>query len=149
NYFSDLAALHAQVDGEAATMARQLAAGLALPLWNFDQPVVDQEMQNLMQIHEVAGVLVRQKDVGAAGGIAVHGRGRDEHWKVAAIDHAPSYERMVMKEQPIVLDGQELGSVQVFVTPVPAERALRRTLLSVSMRILLLDLLLIVILYFL
>ena len=57
-------------------MAQQLATGLSLPMWNFDQPVIDSTLDNFMRIREVEAVVVSQRDVASPTGISIRARGR-------------------------------------------------------------------------
>jgi signal transduction histidine kinase/CheY-like chemotaxis protein len=109
---------------EHAVLAEQLAVGLALPVWNFDREQIDRIVESGMRSEEVFAVVVRLADVGAT----VHGRGRDEAWRVRAIRSPPDAPGLLLETRPISAAGDVLGHVAVFVTPKLAEARLRAAL---------------------
>src|SRR6476619_1226262 len=77
NYITDSREQRAALETEATTMANQLSAGLVLPLWNFDRPQIDRSLASALEVPDVYGVVVKQRDVSAPNGFAVHAKSRD------------------------------------------------------------------------
>src|SRR5689334_348112 len=67
-----------ELRAEAASTAKQVAIGVALPMWNFDKEQVEKIMQSAMADRDVYSVAVRDSGEGVLQGAFV----RDGQWRV-------------------------------------------------------------------
>lgn len=125
---------------ELRANADQLAAALALPVWNFDRAQIDKVAESMMADPPTYGVVV------VAGG-KTQARVRTDTWSVARLDHAFSTEGLLVEERTISFGNQQIGHVTLCATPRFLEQRLRAAVISTGVVIALLDLLLIVTLY--
>ncbi len=123
---SERARMHAELVTRAQVMADQLAASLALPVWNFDQPQLDKIAQSVLHDREAAGVIVKMNDV-SADGLRVLGLLRADQGVARPVtaDQPPPVAGAVLEERPIIAAGERIGSVKVFYTPRYMEQSLR------------------------
>ncbi len=129
NYVMESRDARARLEVETATMANQLAAALALPLWNFDRPQTDKIIEIAMESPDVYAVIVQQRDVSVPGGTSVHTRVRDSHGGASASAGSFSPIGLLVQERSIETSGEPLGSVKIFVTTTLVEQRLRKNLL--------------------
>ncbi|HEX6833798.1 MAG TPA: hypothetical protein VF132_09735, partial [Rudaea sp.] len=59
---------HHQLAQSTINAADQLAVAMSLPLWNFQEAVVDHILNGAMSDENVAGIVVRQPNVAVADG---------------------------------------------------------------------------------
>lgn len=143
NYISERDQNYANLTAGTATKADQLAAGLALPLWNFDRDQVDKVIESAMRDPTVYGVIVRQPDVTAPGGTAVYVRVRGENWEDVAANEPFLTAGQLVQERTVSASGADVGSVTLATTPRFVREELRLNLWSTMARIVALDLLLV------
>src|SRR5581483_9995131 len=143
NYLLESRDAHAALESESSITANQLAAGLALPLWNFDRPQVDKIIESAMQAPDVYGVIVEQLDVSAPGGKAIHMKLRGS----PGTSSATMPRGLIAQEREIQASGERLGSIKLFMTTRLVDQRLRRSLLLVAGRIILFDVILVASLY--
>ena len=122
-----------------ARLADQLSAGLTLPIWNFDREQVLRVMESTMKIETVYGILVRFADVRST----VYAFDRDGQWNVRESRADFAAPDTIVEARSIQMDGEAIGSVQVYLTPRFAEAALRDDLVMTIWTIAILDLILV------
>ena len=132
---------------ETVTNVDQLAAGLSLPLWNFDYSQVAKILDSAMQDENAHGLVVTQSDPANAGNVVTYVRARGPAWQVVAKDPDASGAGLLTEERQITAMGEPIGSVKLIVTTKFLEQEMRQRLTSAIVLSLLIDLLLIVSLY--
>lgn len=130
-----------------ATSADQLAAGLSLPLWNFDYSQVAKILDSSMRDHNVCGVIVTQADPANPGHTVTYLRSRDVQWRVVSQEPDASAPDLLMQEREIVAMGEPIGRLKILVTTRFLDQELRERLVFTVLLSLVFDLLLIVSLY--
>jgi len=138
---------HADLRTRARTAADQLAAALALPLWNFDRAQIERVLESIMSDRAVAGVVVAQRDVSAPAGAVLVARERDRSWRATEASHDIPAAGLVAEERDITAGDETLGRVRVLLTPRFVDQALRVQLASIALGIVGVDLLLVVSLF--
>ena len=124
--------------------ADQLAVGLALPMWNFDRTQVEKVTESGLADHEIAGVVVRQRDVAAPAGWTTLVRSRDEHGHIV---EATVRDSLIAERRAVAVAGDTLGTVVVFANSRPLEQRLAQSLTSLVSRIAIFDLVLVATLF--
>lgn len=137
---------HRELAAATATSADQLAEALALPLWNFQAPVIDRILESAMTADHIAGVIVRQPAVDAPGGVNVIARTRSEDWQ-AHVGMPPVRPGELRAERAILHDGHVVGTLTLIATPRWIQAWLRSALVLMLGAILLLDAVLVACLY--
>lgn len=143
NYQNETGRRMARLHEDHQTWAQQLAAGLVLPLWNFDDEQIDRIIEGSMSDREISAVIVRLNDAART----VRGWERDQDWgvKLVADDRSVGTDWQVTRD--IDYGGEVLGTVSVFVTPRFTEQGLAQTLRWTVLMVLVLDGILITCLY--
>ena len=118
----------------------ELAVTLAVPVWNIDRAQIDHILDSQAEVSSIAAIFVN-----AAG--KTQARTRDAQWKFVPKSGVFATAGLIVDEQPIVYNGQKIGSVRIYTTPKFAERDLQATLLRIILVILAIDLLLIAVVY--
>lgn len=150
NYLSDRNWEWKHLRSEGVSKANELAAALALPMWNFDRPQIERVIESQMHDPDVRAVVVRQSDVSAPGGVVTYARMRDDDGQVRTVREPPAAEGLLVEERRIATPGGEvLGTAHVYMTPRVIEAELRVSLHHLVWAILLLDALLSAGMYFL
>ncbi len=148
NYVSDRRAQRERLATDVAARADQLAAALALPLWNFDRPQIEKVLEIAMRAPEVEGVEVRMADVSAPDGVAVYSMRRAADGAVVRGREAlREPDGMLVELRPVRARESELGRTTVVVSPRFVEASLRDELRSLATQIVALDALLVGILW--
>jgi hypothetical protein len=93
-----------------AAQAEDLAAALALPVWNIDRAQIDKILDSQGQTPQVEAVIVE-----AAG--KIQARVRDRNGRFVASDGNVSPAGLFAAERPITFSGERIGSVRLFATP--------------------------------
>ncbi|AZZ36758.1 hypothetical protein CIK05_08125 [Bdellovibrio sp. qaytius] len=121
----------------------QLSIALALPGWNLDNFGVERIIDSFLLDRNISAVVA---DVGDKEKSI---RVRDSNWQVVTSKTIPILINDFTEEKSIIFKNEKIGSVQVYVTP----KFIQQELLSIVIRIvfftLVLDLLLVLLLYFL
>ncbi len=125
------------------TIADQLAASLASPLWNFDRPTLTKIAEGVFQFPAAAGICIRNADDGSI----VHARQRDAQWHDVSTEHEPLAPDSFVEKRPITFGGETIGSLELFASPHVVEATLRSALIAVLSGIAGLDLALVLGLY--
>jgi len=126
NYGSYRDDAHRALGRELAIQADQLAVALALPVWNIDRVQIDRILDSLEADHAIVAVRV---DAAAR----VHGRWRDQGGRLVGSDGRFATEGLLGAHRAITVSGDELGSLDLYVTPRLVEKdlaAIRRTIVE-------------------
>ncbi len=115
---------------------KQLASDLALPVWNFDEAVINKDLEGIFHDHDIYGVVAKTNHV-------VKIRLRDDKWGISSAEKEFSGDGLLVKEQEIASSNKSLGSVKVFASPKFIQEDLKRTLFFIISIILMVDLILV------
>ncbi len=121
--------------------ADELSVALALPVWNIDRA----------QINKVLDAMSRPKSVYGISVLAANetfGRVRDSHWGLVPWNGKSAPAGMLVEERPIVFGGNQIGTVRLLVTPQGLQNDLRDTLIRIVTTIVGVDVLLVLLTYF-
>ena len=100
----------------------QLAAGVALSVWNLDATQIQRNMASLMRNPVIYGVEVRSE-------FKTYRMGRDEHWQAVPALPAQLPPGLILSEKPVSYFNRPVGIVRVYATPQFTRAELDRTLL--------------------
>ena len=123
-----------------AAQADELAAALALPVWNIDSALIDKILDSQTGAMPVEAIMVT-----AAGHI--HARARDANRKLVASNGIFSTEGLLVEERAIVFSGEKIGTVRLYTTPRFFQADLRRAMTASVAAILAVDALLVLSIY--
>jgi PAS domain S-box-containing protein len=123
-----------------AAQAEELAAALALPVWNIDRAQIDKILDSQAKMPQVEAVIVD-----AAG--RVQARTRDREGRFVASNGNVSPDGLFAAERPITFSGERIGTVRLLATPRYIAQQLRASLISMAMTTLAINLLLILSVY--
>jgi PAS domain S-box-containing protein len=115
--------------------ADQLAEGLALPIWNIDRAQIDKVVDGVGSVPHVYAITVE-----AAG--QTHARLRDQQWRFGPWNGRSPPAELLVEERLIRFSGETIGTLRIFATRRFIDEALRRSLWSMIVTIVLVDLLL-------
>lgn len=118
----------------------ELAVALAVPVWNIDRAQIDRILDSQAEVSSIAAIVVH-----AAG--KTQARMRDAQWKFVSRNDLPRTPDLIVDEQPIVYNGEKVGTVRIYTTPKFVEHDLHNTLLRIIGMIVAIDLLLIAVVY--
>jgi PAS domain S-box-containing protein len=119
------------LESQLTVTASQLANSLALPLWSFDSKQVEKIIESTMRERNVFGVTVTGPD----NVTRVSGFMRDSQWR-AVPTHGEIRERgLLSRSEKIVIYGNRVGAVHLFVTPKFMDRSLHSFAISIIMAI--------------
>lgn len=122
--------------------ANELAVALELPVWNIDRPQTEKVIEAMSQAKSIYGIIV------SAGG-EKRGRVRNADWKLVQWNGQAEPPDLLVEERPIKkINGEDLGSVRLLVTPKFTQQDLRDALRYIVGAILAIELLLILVTYF-
>jgi PAS domain S-box-containing protein len=141
NYFSEQERRGAALHEKLATATDQLSAGLSIAIWNIDRTQINKIIESAMtdpNIYEVR--------VNAADEVFLRRRGPDE--TLLQSDALPPDPDLMTETRPVVFAGEEIGKVEVRVTPKLEREALAQSSRRYALMILLVDATLIASLYF-
>ena len=120
---------------------RELAVALALPVWNIDRAGIDRVIKAMAQPEPVYAISVT-----AVG--QTHGVIRDAHQNLVPWDGAHVPPGLLTAQAKITLSGNDLGTARVFATTTLLEDELRAERVFILRSIAAIDLLLILVTYF-
>ncbi len=120
-----------------AADAEQMAAALALPLWNFDRPQIDRVVESIFM--EPVVVRIQLHEQGARGTTMVWERSVDGSVRKGGNSEFPT--NGLLREVRTVKAGTDtmLGTVELFATPEFLQSELRKDLAATIARIVALD----------
>lgn len=113
NYRTESVRRMARLHDDHETWAEQLATGLVLPVWNFDDEQIDRIIEGSMSDREISAVVVQMKDVKGT----LRGWQRDANWAVTMLAGGKPAPGDWEVTRDISLGDETLGKVSVFVTP--------------------------------
>lgn len=138
---SRMEALHSELN--SATV--QLATSLALPLWNLEHQQVTKIIESSMGNDTIFAVVVKDRDATTI----MNAQTRNADWKITPTPVDIDDPSLLVGRKEIVYNKEVLGSVSVYVTKRFTEAALRKSVLGMVASILVLNICLIAILFFL
>jgi PAS domain S-box-containing protein len=112
NHVLESRAARAKFREDLSTNADQLAAGLALPVWNFDRDQIEHVVLSMMREPAIEGVLVTLEDASAPGGVRELAWSRDEQWNPVPV--ASRFADASREDRDIAASGSRLGRAQLF-----------------------------------
>lgn len=121
----------------------QLSIALALPGWNLDNFGVDRIIESFFLDKNISAIVV---DVGDEKKSI---RVRDSNWQMVTSETLPSLGEDFKEEKKIIFKNEIIGSVQVYVTPKFIQQDLVEIIVRIAFFTIVLDLLLVLLLYFL
>jgi len=119
----------------------ELAVALAPPVWSIDRPQIDKILDSQAEVTSIEGIVVD-----AAG--QTHARVRDAQRRFVVSKGDFPTAGLLMQERPITFAGERIGTVRVYTTPRLIRTLLRGELMGTVFAILVTDLLLIFLVYF-
>jgi PAS domain S-box-containing protein len=119
------------LESHLAVTTSHLANSLALPLWNFDTKQIDKIVESTMRNREVFGVTVTGPDTVAI----LSGYMRDSQWRAVPTKGEIRERGLLSRTENIVIYGNRVGAVHLFVTPRFMERSLHRFAIVIIMAI--------------
>src|SRR3954447_12614866 len=123
-----------------AAQAEELAAALALPVWNIDRAQIDKILDSQGQTPQVEAVIIE-----AAG--KIQARARDRNGRFAVSNGNVSPKGLFVATRTISFSGERIGSVRLFATPRYMQQQLRDSLMSMARTTIIINLLLIISVY--
>jgi signal transduction histidine kinase len=128
---------------ELAANAEQAAAGLVLPVWNFDHDQIDKMIDSVMIDENIYAIVVKLSDVHGT----IHARVRNHEWKSEVIDKDIQSKNHLVEERKIQTPEETVGTVKVLATTKFVEATQRRALLMIVTTIVLVAIILVSSLY--
>lgn len=142
SYREEAARQRSSLTGILRLHATESGVALALPVWNIDRPQIDRVVQAMARPKSLYGIRVN-----ASG--ELHGLRRDANWNMVPWDGKHVPEGLLTEHAAITLSDKVLGSVDVYAT----QRFLEVDLSTLRMRMITsiaaIDMLLILVIYFL
>ncbi|HJQ37264.1 MAG TPA: ATP-binding protein [Thermoanaerobaculia bacterium] len=122
------------------SQTNELAVALAVPVWNIDRAQIEKILDSQSQVRAIEGIVVD-----AAG--KIHARHRDAQRRFAVSNGVFAREGLLAARQPILFNGETIGTVRLYATPKLIEEQLRSVLLRTILLILAFEALLIFFVY--
>ncbi|MDJ0622988.1 MAG: ATP-binding protein [Desulfocapsaceae bacterium] len=136
--------LQKELDHTLLESGRRLGNALAMPMWNVDKGVVESIVRTEMQNKDIEAVLVRDS---LAAEIIV-AMGRNDTWQIIDLNETDNLKVGRTAGIPISLNGEKLGSVNIFVTDRFSGSTLVKTVVWLTFRLLVLLLLVLAVLIY-
>ena len=140
NYIERRSEEQARLRRVTRAQADELAAALALAVWNIDRPQIDKILDSQGGAMSVEVVVVD-----AAG--RRHARKRDAHRELVPTEGPLNTAGLLIEERPIIFDGQQIGMVHLYTTPRSIDQTLRQSLIATLFTIVITDLVLVLSIY--
>ena len=118
----------------------ELAAAIALPAWNLDRPQIERILDSQTGAMQVEAIVMQIGD-------KTYARIRDTERRFVPSDGKFPTTGLLSAEQAITHDGQRIGTVRLYTTPLFIERDLRTALIEIVATILAIDVILILSVY--
>jgi len=139
-YVSGHRAEEARLRHGAGGQAEELAAALALPVWNIDRAQIDKILDSQAQTPQVEAVVIE-----AAG--KIQARARDRNGRFVPSDGNIASAGLIVAARNITFSGERIGSVWLYATPRYMQQQLRDSLMSMARTTIIINLLLILSVY--
>src|SRR5262245_6940758 len=139
-YVIDRSDKWARLRAVTRVQADVLSVSLALPIWNIDRAQVDKIIEGMGSSPSVEAIVV----IGAG---QTQSWARQGNWLMPSDGKFPTG-GLVLEERPIVFSNQRIGTVRVYGTPRLIRAELRQSLIRMVATILILDVLLVLSVYF-
>lgn len=140
-HLADRRAVEARLLHGANAQTAELAAALALPVWNIDRAQIDKILDSQNMTQQIEAVVVE-----AAG--KTQARRRNAQGQLQPSDGNIADAGLVVAQRPIVFSGEHIGTVRLFVTRRVIQQQFRDKLISMGVTALAVDVLLILTVYF-
>ena len=142
DYFSEARGQREQLNTLAGIQLDETCVAVALPVWNLDRAQIEKVIEAMARPKSIYGITVT-----AAG--KTYGRVRDARRRLIPWNGKGEPAGMMIKEAPIAFGGHEIGKVRLLVTLKGLEEDLRDLRLRLVAMIVMVDLMLILCVYFL
>jgi PAS domain S-box-containing protein len=140
NYRSERARQMRDLKWLMVVQAKESAVALALPVWNIDRAQIDEVVEAMAQPNSIYGI-----SVNVAG--RTHGLARNRKWKLVPWDGKSVPEGMITEQQPVIFNGDGIGTVRLYATPKFIDEDLQTSIRSFISTIVFADALLVLIVY--
>jgi signal transduction histidine kinase/CheY-like chemotaxis protein len=117
---------------ELDTASNLFASGLAVPVWNFDEPQINTFMDSFMENRAVAFLELTSRDM-------KYQRGRDKDWNIRTNIAPDSSMAVLEQERPVVFSEAKIGTVRIGLTQKYVRQELHYNALLMLGIVLLLD----------
>jgi len=122
------------------SQANELAVALAVPVWNIDRAQIEKILDSQAENRAIEGIVVN-----AAG--KIHARSRDEQRRFVVSNGVLPSAGLLVQSQPITFNGERIGTVHLYMTPMFIEEQLRSMQIRTILLIFAVDVMLIVFVY--
>ncbi len=119
----------------AEVMQERLGEYLVLPMWNMNFDLIEKIILSEMTEKRVHAILVKE----IANETLLNGKIRDENWNVVDFADEKLSEDSLIRQRDILLDGEKLGSVVIYLTTQFMHAQLRADIRKTIMAIFVLD----------
>lgn len=134
-----------QLNTDLAISADKLVTALALPIWNIDRAQIDKNLESAMKDPTIYGVALNREGL---VGSPIHARVRGQQWEIKESDGKFPSNGLLVAERLITFKNKSVGTLRLFATPKFMQAHLHNILFTTISSIILLDLLLVLSLYF-
>ena len=104
-----------------AAQCNELAVTLAVPIWNFDHPLIEKILDSQSNMTPIEGIIVQTSNG------RIYGRARDAQRRFIPYGSF-STKGLLMETRPIELEGERIGTVRLYTTTKLIEQQLRMEL---------------------
>jgi PAS domain S-box-containing protein len=118
----------------------ELAAALAVSVWNIDRAQIEKILDSQAEVQAIEAIVVV-----AAG--KTHARVRDPQRRFVPAAAFASSPELLTEESPITFEGETIGSVRVYTTPMFIREQLRSAVIRTVLSIFVVDVLVVVSVY--
>jgi len=143
NYFSVKSRLNGELKQESIIISERLAKNIVNPLWNMDNVQSKEVVMSEMAAKSAYGLLVRD----AEGKAITLGAKRDSNWNVIDTKEEIKGDYIVQKKD-VVKDASKLGVVELYMTEKFVKEELLRSMVTTLIAALIINISLIVMLFF-
>jgi len=141
-YYRIRSDMNTQLSALTALSAKNLSAGLAVPIWNFDEQASEKIIDSVMFEKQIAAVVVRNKE-----NTVLHSKIRDSAWNIVKSNKEISG-NYFLKAEDILRDEDKIGTVKVYVTSEFMRKEISHSLVSMLAVFMISNALLFLILFF-
>jgi len=134
-----------QLQQELDYGADQLSSAIALPLWNFDQNQIGAVLESAMKFESVYGLILQPLNLDRAPSDI---RMRDANWEVTRADKPFDTQGLLSAQRQVSVQGKPMGSITLFATTRFIAQRMQAFWLQTLASILVIDVLLVLSLYY-